>query len=258
MNPIDAGDLEVAQAAALAAGAAIMEHFGADPVVRLKGPDQPVTVADLAADRILRDRLTAARPDYGWLSEESAASPDRLSRRRVWVIDPIDGTNSFIEGRPEFVVSIGLVEQGAPVLGVLFNPVTEEMYHARAGAGAFRNDARIWVAPPPSPGERPVLLASRWEIQSGAFDAYRDHWQVTPMGSTAYRMLLVADGRGHATFSRRGKSEWDVCAAHLVVAEAGGEVRQVDGRSMEYNQPEPRFRGVVAHGVLDVDPAVSG
>jgi myo-inositol-1(or 4)-monophosphatase len=245
-------DLDLARAAVLAAGEAVLGYFRTDLDVRFKQVDQPVTAADLAADRILHDLLLAQRPEYGWLSEESAASPDRLQRRRLWVVDPIDGTNSFVEGRPEFVVSVGLVEGGAPLLGVLLNPVTGEMYHALRGGGAHRDGRRVAVAPPPPPGQRPALAASRWEMGLGEFATLEDGWSVQPLGSTAYRMAKVADGSVHAFFSRSRKSEWDVCAAALLVAEAGGTVTQTDGSALLFNQPVPAFDGVVCTGTVPI------
>ncbi|MBV9774485.1 MAG: 3'(2'),5'-bisphosphate nucleotidase CysQ, partial [Gemmatimonadetes bacterium] len=181
-------DLDLAVAAARAAGEAVMRFFRHGGEVRYKGPEQPVTDADLAADRILRERLLAARPEYGWLSEETADSPERLGRRRVWVVDPIDGTNSFVQGIPEFAVCVGLAEEGRAVLGVVYDPATDELYSAAAGGGAFRNGEPIRVS---GAGERRVL-ASRSELRRGEFAAFREGWSVAPMGSTAYRMAKVA------------------------------------------------------------------
>src|SRR5690606_19400612 len=106
------GDLELAVSAAREAGEALMRRFGGAHEVTYKEPDQPLTAADLEADEILRARLLGARPEYGWLSEETKDAPDRLRRERVWIVDPLDGTRSYIAGRPEFAVSIGLVEAG--------------------------------------------------------------------------------------------------------------------------------------------------
>jgi myo-inositol-1(or 4)-monophosphatase len=122
--------------AARAAGVEVMKWFRTDLEVILKSPDQPVTKADLASDAILKRMLLDSRPEYGWLSEETADTADRLSREYVWMVDPIDGTRSFIAGRPEFTISIGLAQNGVPVLGVVFNPSTDELYTASAGAGA--------------------------------------------------------------------------------------------------------------------------
>lgn len=239
-------ELEAARQCALDAGTVVMERFRAHAEVHFKSPDQPVTEADLTADRLLRERLTGAFPGYGWLSEETADSRDRLACSRVWIIDPIDGTNSFIEGRPEFVISVGLVEEGEPVVGIIYNPATEEMYWAARGGGAFLNGEPIRVAAQRPENEPGIMLVSRSELRRGELLAYEHTWQLLPLGSTAYRMVKIADGTAHVFVSAGIKSEWDVCAAMLIVQEAGGTVQQVDGSALRFNQPVPRLRGVVA------------
>ncbi len=133
-----APDVALAAAAAVAAGRAVMRSFGRELEVHHKGPDQPLTAADLEADRILRGRLLGGRPDYGWLSEETRDDPERRRRARVWIVDPIDGTRSFIAGRREFGISVGLAENGVAVLGVVLNPATGELYAAWRGGGAWK------------------------------------------------------------------------------------------------------------------------
>jgi myo-inositol-1(or 4)-monophosphatase len=248
-------DLRLGIEAARAAGIEVAARFGAVAEVRYKGPDQPVTEADLAADRLLRSHLLNARPEYGWLSEETADSPERLERARVWVVDPIDGTNAFVAAIPEFVISVALVEEGIPVLGVVYNPVTDEMYEAARGLGARRNGEPIRVAGPGGSGERPVLLASRWEIEAGVMAAYDAGWHLRPLGSTAYRMVKVADGSGHAFLSPARKNEWDVCGAALIVSEAGGRVTRGDGEELRFNQQDPVVRGIAAWSPLVEPPS---
>jgi myo-inositol-1(or 4)-monophosphatase len=239
-----AADLDLAIRAARAAGDAIMPAFRATPEVRFKGADQPVTDADLEADRILHRMLLGERPDYGWLSEETADSPERLGKARLWVVDPIDGTNSFVKGIPDWVVCVGLVEGGRAVVGVVYNPTRGEMYHASAGGGAFLDGRPIHVAD--AGGEAPVLFASRSELRRGDFAAFAEAgWRVEPLGSTAYRMVKVAEGAGHASFSRGGKNEWDVCAADVILAEAGGRTTDLSGAEYRYNRAETRRRGIV-------------
>ncbi len=131
-------DVAIAAAAAIEAGRAVLRSFGGQMEVRHKAPDQPLTASDLEADRILRERLLGARPEYGWLSEETADDPERLRRERLWIVDPIDGTRSFIAGRREFGISIGLAEQGSAVLGVILNPATGELYATWRGGGAWK------------------------------------------------------------------------------------------------------------------------
>lgn len=261
MTGVRESDLRLALAAAHAAGAAVMESFRLDPAVRHKSPDQPVTDADLEADAILSDRLRGERPDYGWLSEETVDRPDRLERERVWIVDPIDGTRSFIAGYREFAVSVGLVEAGAAVVGVVYNPARDEVFWATAGGGAFR--VRHWtggtdgggalaITAPPG-GTRPALLASRSEIARAEFAPFTADWQVRPVGSTAYKLAGVASGVGHAFISRGPKSEWDVVAGALLVEEAGGRATDLRGDPLRYNRRDPYI-----HGVIAATPALHG
>lgn len=244
-----AADLDLAIGAARAAGAAVLGHFGRPIEVHLKSADQPVTLADLEADRILREHLAGVRPDYGWLSEESVDEPARLEAERLWIVDPIDGTNAFIAGRGEFVISIGLVERGRPVLGVALNPVTAELYHAVAGGGAFLNGAPIRVRAPEPPV---VVLASRSEISSGEVAELGAGWEVHAVGSTAYRVLKVAEGAAHLYATLGTKAEWDLAAAAVVLAEAGGVLGDATGESLRFNQPVPTISGLVAAGNPEV------
>lgn len=249
-NPHDlAADLELAVRAARAAGREVMKHFRGGGEVRYKSADQPVTEADLAADRLLRETLLGERPEYGWLSEETADSPERLGRERVWLVDPIDGTRSFVDGVAEFAVSVGLAVEGQAVVGVVYNPASDELYHAVLGGGAFRNGVPIRVSG--SPAALPVALASRSEIRRGEFEPLRGEWEVRPFGSTTCKMVRVADGSADLFLSRGPKSEWDVCAADLVVREAGGGVTDAEGRELRYNRPEPFVRGVLATAGVD-------
>lgn len=239
-------DLDLALRAARAAGEVVLRFFGRDTPVEYKSPDQPVTEADLLANRTLHELLIGERAEYGWLSEETADSEARLARNRVWIVDPIDGTRSFIQGRPEYAICIGLAVEGEALAGVVLNPSSGEMYHATRGGGAFRNGVPIHVAASPGTPEAASLFASRSEIARGEFDPLRSSWSIRPLGSTAYKMVKVADGTGAAFLSCGPKSEWDVCAAGLIVAEAGGRVSTLAGEALRYNHPAPFMRGIVA------------
>ena len=258
-------DLELVVRAVRRAGMAVLPAFrmardsGQAAGLRLKAADQPVTDADLLADRILRETLLAARPGYGWLSEETADSPERLAREAVWVVDPIDGTNSFVEGIGDWVVCAGLAVGGVPAVAAVFNPVRNELYHAARGLGAYVDRSpepgllyrgpvplRVTSTAEESGEAAPVLLASRAEIARGEFDPLRDAWRVEPLGSTAYRMVRVAEGAGSATFSRGPKNEWDLCAAALVLSEAGGRATDAHGAELRFNRPDPRIQGIAA------------
>lgn len=242
-------DLELAVRATEAAGQVLRERFGSDLTLWSKGPGQPVTDADLAANRILGDTLRTARPDYGWLSEETPDDADRLALRRVWIIDPLDGTRSFIAGRPEFAVSVGLAVAGRPVIGVVYHPVADELFWSVAGEGAYcrseGGERRLRVTVPRS-GAGGILVASRHEIDDGEFATLEDDWKLLALGSTAYKLAVVAAGRGDGFLSRGPKSEWDLCAGELLVEEAGGRVTDRGGRPLAYNQMQPAVAGVVA------------
>jgi myo-inositol-1(or 4)-monophosphatase len=208
-----------------------------------------VTDADIQADALLTRMLRGARPEYGWLSEETVDRPDRLSHRRVWVVDPIDGTRSFIAGYPEFAVSVGLVEDGRAVLGVILNPARDETFWAVRGGGGFLragSGAPVRLSmEDPGVDARPSLLASRSEIRRGEFEAFAGGHDITGIGSTAYKMAGVAAGRGHAFLSRGPKSEWDVAAGVVIVEEAGGSVTDLEGEPLAFNRPNPHFRGLL-------------
>lgn len=261
MEERSGADLELAIRAAQVAGAAVMRSFGADHVVVQKGPDQPLTEADLEADRILKEVLLGERPDDGWLSEETADTPDRLSARRVWIVDPIDGTRSFIAGRPEFAISVGLAEQGESVVGVVYNPATREVYWAVSGEGAWTatlprplaaarrrvgDAAKRLRVTPRATHDQAVLLASRSEIAAGEFDPFHGGWRITPVGSTAYKLAKVAAGEADVFLSRGPKGEWDVCAGALLVEEAGGRATDLNGEPLRYNRPDPYVHGILA------------
>jgi myo-inositol-1(or 4)-monophosphatase len=214
-------------------------------VARRKQDASPVTVADRAADRLLKRDLLALLA-CGWLSEETADSADRLDRRRVWVVDPLDGTREFVEGVPEYAVSVALVEDGEPVLGVVRCPMADESFWAVHGQGAFRRaddgaaDRRLGVR------DGAVLLASRSEVARGEFAPFQEGWTIRPVGSIAYKLALVAAGEGALTLSRGPKGEWDVCAGTLLVSEAGGLATDLFGRGLIYNKPLSKTRGILA------------
>lgn len=246
-----AADLELALDAARRAGGLVMQWFRTPLDVHHKGPDQPVTAADLAADRMLYDLLSTARPAYGWLSEEGEARPERLARTRTWLVDPIDGTRSFIDGLPEFSISIGLAEDGLPVLGVILNPASGEVYWGVRGSGAW------WATHEGEPAPLRVragtdgpalLIASRSEIRRGELARFEDHdaWRVRGLGSTALKLAHVAAGRADAYLSRGPRCEWDLCAGALLVELAGGRVSDGSGRPLHFNRADPFVRGVLA------------
>jgi len=206
----------------------------------------PVTAADLAADKALRDTLL--RPGEGWLSEETADSPERLGHQRVWVVDPLDGTREFVEGIPEWCVSVGLVERGVPVAGGILSPSTRELILGSVGVGVTLNGRSVRSSGRDSL-EGALILASRSEWVRGEWDRFADApFQVRPCGSVAYKLAQVAAGIADATWTLVPKHEWDVAGGAALVLAAGGAVLHADGRHPVFNQADPRLPNFLAGG----------
>lgn len=237
-------ELETAEKAVKEAGWIIMALYGKDYRIEEKGKGNPVTTADLDANRKIREIIRERFPEDGWLSEEDKDNLSRLASSRVWVIDPIDGTKEFIAGVPQFAVSVGLVIDGHAVLGVVYNPVEEKLYRAVKGCGARLNDRPIRVS-----NRREVqganLLVSRSEPRR-KFQLFADLCRLEPVGSIAYRLAMVAGGEGDGTLTLRSLREWDICAGVVIVEEAGGMVVDGAGRGLVFNQEETLYRGIVA------------
>ncbi len=239
-----ADDLALIRAAALEAGRIALGFFGNSPRAWTKAADSPVTEADIASDRSLHAALTAARPDYGWLSEETADTPERLGRSRVFIVDPIDGTRGFMEGNPDWCVSVAVVEDGSPRVGVLFVPAREELFTATLGGGATLNGVPITAADPEDGAA--LLFAGpmrHMRAITGAGFAVADR-RVTP--SLAYRLALVAAGRIDIATAAPDARDWDLAAADLLVHEAGGMLHEVGGGRIGYNRPDPRHPALIA------------
>lgn len=237
--------LHVASAAVRQAGAAILAYYRSSYEVRSKGVDNPVTAADLAANRILRDILLEAFPEAGWLSEESVDDPERLQRDMVWVVDPLDGTKDFMQGVDEFAVVAALVVHQQVDVAVTYNPVRDELVSAIRGQGAVCNGQAIRVTATTSlPGA--VALSSRSETGRGEWERFRTLLTVRPTGSVAYKLAQVARGQGDVTFSLVPKNEWDICAGALLVSEAGGQVSDLQGQPFRFNQPDTLRSGLLA------------
>ncbi|MEE9466500.1 MAG: 3'(2'),5'-bisphosphate nucleotidase CysQ [Candidatus Neomarinimicrobiota bacterium] len=250
METVLASALEAAQSA----GEILKSYFKSDYTIRDKGFHNPVTTADYAANADLEERLRGAYPEYGWLSEETADTDERLGKDRVWVVDPLDGTKEFIHGLPHFVVSVALVEYGRPVLGVLHNPINGETFSAHGGGGARLNGEPIQVTQLSMLNEAEILH-SRSETRRGLWKPYQSHFRtLKPIGSVAYKLGLVAAGRGDMFATLRPKSEWDVCAGDIILTEAGGQLRCLTGDEVYYN----RKNVVIKPGLVGGNPVISG
>jgi myo-inositol-1(or 4)-monophosphatase len=237
-------DLELIRAAAVVAGETALGHFRKGPDVRWKNEGRsPVSEADLAANDVLKTRLLAARPDYGWLSEETDDDSSRLTRETVFVVDPIDGTRAFIAGKELWCVSVAVVCRGMPVAGVLYAPALDELYEAVASGDALKNGKAISVREA-APGETLHLAAAEDTIAKLA-PVYRNAVERVPhVPSLAYRLAMVADGRIDGTLVKKNSHDWDLAAADLIVARAGGALVDLDDKPLFYN------RSTVVHGVL--------
>lgn len=240
-----AADLALLQDAAAAAAEIAERHFaGRRDAVEKPGGHGPVTQADLEIDRMLRAELRAARPDYGWLSEESENDPSRLDAKRVFVVDPIDGTRAFVAGKHAWAHALAVTERGRAVAGVVRLPMLGRTYCAAAGHGATCNGVPLSASP------RTEIDGA--DVLTGRAQLKPDRWprgvpDVTPhfRPSLAYRVCLVAEGRFDATLSFQDTWEWDVAAGTVIAEEAGAVVSDAAGTALRFNRPEPRLPGLV-------------
>lgn len=226
-------------AAAREAGALAMRRWDEGFDAWEKAPGQPVCAVDLEVDALLRTRLSAIDPDAGWLSEETADDPARLKRRCVWVVDPIDGTRDYIRRRIGWCVSVALVEDGRPILGVLAAPARDETWIAQAGHGSRRNGSLVTV------GTRRMLAGARAPTDSLPRED-RDLVVVAKPNSIALRIAMVAADEADLLATLRWGNEWDVAAAVLVAQEAGATVTDALGQPLAFNTPTAKAFGVLA------------
>ena len=204
----------------------------------------PVTEADRSIDTVLRQNLL--REGEGWLSEETTDDVSRLSKSRVWVVDPLDGTREFVQGIPEFCASIGFVEDGRPVAGGICNPATNETIIGAIDCGVTYNGR------PVQPSQRKelkgaLILASRSEVRRGEWQTFMNgEYNLRPMGSVAYKLGLVAAGKGDVTFTLTPKNEWDVAAGAALVQSSGGFVATLDNAPLRCNNRNPLLTGLMS------------
>jgi myo-inositol-1(or 4)-monophosphatase len=244
-------DLDLLAQAALAAGDIARRHFGTGPATWDKGGGQgPVTEADLEIDAMLRARLLAARPGYGWLSEETEDDAARLAAQRVFIVDPIDGTRAFIDGQKGFAHALAVAEEGRVIAALVHLPLLDLTYSARAGGGAWLNGQPLPRLPAGEDGVRlegARLLASRRQMapelwRAGAVPEVARHFRT----SIAWRLCLVAEGAFDATLAPHDTWEWDTAAATLIATEAGARVTDRLGAGLMFNRPHPASRGLLA------------
>ena len=246
-------DLELLRSTAVAAGIIATSFFRRDIKSWHKDNASPVSEADIMVDRYLASALLQARPDYGWLSEETVDHPSRLNCERVFVIDPIDGTRGFLRGEDSWTVSLAVVENGMPVAGVVYAPVRDELYDAASGEGArlngqpIRRSRRAGAAPLiPAPG------AVHQEMQAAGL-----HYSRGPAyPSLAYRLVQVATGKLDAAVARRGSQDWDIAAAALILAESQIDFADVCVGFPQFNKRDVRHGALAALSDMSLKPLV--
>jgi myo-inositol-1(or 4)-monophosphatase len=211
-----------------------------------KHGDSPVSEADIAVDQLLRERLMRLMPDCGWLSEETEDDRARLGATRLWVVDPIDGTRAYVNGRTDWSVSVALVEHGRPIAAAVFAPMEDGLYLAMAGAGATRDDVKLSASKSASfdgaqaAGPKPMLTELAKAIPSIV--------PVPKVHSLALRLSRVASGKLDLALASKSSHDWDLAAADLIVHEAGGALTTLDDEVALYNSAEARHGALIAAG----------
>lgn len=246
---MQATDLALLSDAAKRAGQIASGYFGQSPEVWEKSHDAgPVTAADLAVNVMLHDTLQRARPDYGWLSEETDDSTARLNTQAQFIVDPIDGTRAFIAGAKDWAHSLAIVHDGQVTAAAVYVPMRDLMFTAAKGEGAFLNGEPIAALQNPHLSDATILThkancqTKYWK--SGVFPEVK----IAFRSSLAYRLCLVAQGSYDAMITLRPTWEWDVAAGTLILAEAGGVATTQTGAALQFNNPHPQLDGLIGGG----------
>ena len=237
-------DMTLLAEVAREAGDLALRYFERDPEIWTKGNNSPVTEADIAVDKLLHQRLLTARPDYGWLSEESEDNEERLSRKRVFVCDPIDGTRAFIDGGSEWTISLAVVENHRPVAAALFAPVLNELYLASKSGGATLNKAAL-ICPELDSLNGARAAGPRSAIHKGPLARAGVEGRGY-IRSLAYRIVMVTTGALDLALARKDANDWDLAAADLILAEAGGVLRDRSNKPLSYNEATSRHDSLFA------------
>ena len=207
--------------------------------------DPFLTEADLALDKFLRQTLTDAFPDYGWLSEETQTDASSLDNDFCFIVDPIDGTRGFVDGKSSFAVSVGLVHKGHPVAGVVCAPMEDVLISGAVGVGVVCDGQAV----DPAAGENsqiPKVLVSSTEVSKGVWQACGQGFDLQPKGSVAYKLALLAAGKADGVISLKPKNLHDVCAGHAMLRAQGGVLKDLTGEDVPYNDTAFVLSGVVA------------
>ena len=213
--------------------------------VQYKTKGQRVTDADLEIDKFLRNFYKTKTPNFGWLSEETFDDGSRFNSEYFWCLDPIDGTRSFIYGKPEYTISLALIKKSIPILGFVINPETKEFFYAEKNKGAFCNEKKIFV------NKKKKIDYCKYAISSSEIERLSnlkivDKKNILKMGSIAYKIALVAKGKIDIAISFTKKNDWDLAAADLILQEAGGKINKINGEDVRYNTENLKIESVIA------------
>jgi len=236
-------DLPLLINAAQDAAKIALSYWKTDQRVDTKDGGSPVSEGDFAVDTYLKDTLLKARPDYGWLSEETEDDKSRLSHDTVFIVDPIDGTRAYVAGENTWAISIGVVHKGQPAAGVVYLPARDKLYSAAIGKGAFLNGSAVRPASRTDPvgatvlAPKPSLNPEWW---AGELPAMKRHYRP----SLAYRFCLVAEGRFDVMLTLRDAWEWDIAAGTLIATEAGAAVTDRNGETLTMNSNTAKSKGI--------------
>lgn len=236
-------DLDLLRRAGDEAALLALTYFRRNPRVWEKEGGSPVSDADIAVDGRLARILLRERPDYGWLSEETADNDERLGRERVFVVDPIDGTRAFLTGGREWTISLAVVEAGRPVAAVLVAPALGTTFHAVLGEGAFADGHRLHAAPGATLADARFASSRRYASAVAASGPSRKPRFVA---SLAYRIALVASGEIDVAIARENARDWDLAAADLLVHEAGARLASLGGETLRYNRRDTAHPTLIA------------
>lgn len=240
----NAADTQLLAEVAVEAGKIAMKYFRSDNKVWMKSGNSPVSQADMEVNEFLHQQLRSARPDYGWLSEETDDNNDRLDQRKVFVVDPIDGTRGFINGSDRWCIAIAVVEEGRPNSAILECPALEESYSAVAGRPTMLNGELLKL---PEVEQIRHLTGSQKILDVVTSSTSLDFEVSSYVPSLAYRIAMVAAGKIDLAIARSGALDWDLAAADLVLTSAGGQLTDLKGGQLRYNRKELRHQALIGY-----------
>ena len=213
--------------------------------VSYKTESQPVTNADREIDSYLKSYFKAHTPDFGWLSEESPDDKSRLNRDFFWCLDPIDGTRSYINKKSEYTISLALIGKNQPLIGYVINPETNEYFYAEKGNGAYCNEQKITVSNSTQLDNCEIAISSSEIKRLKSYEIFKTK-KIKKIGSIAYKVALVAKGEIDVAISFFQKNDWDLAAADLIIKEAGGNLKDINGNEICYNKSTTKINSVLA------------